>query len=431
MVLNRGLLNGASALPWAIMANNKQERAELLRMQLIFMSLAFVAPLLNVPLANRIFMRACVFTDSLFDNNHKAIQLSNKYLTSSQKTLKGLNKYNIHLDNNGNPKISERFFSSPLEKLYKKLRGEKLNDKIDIDALLKKCGNNADLLRKRLSRAKNLTLFSDLFITCATLGFYVLFNNHLTEKKTGKKGYSAELNMANKSIVEERVRKYEDNKKNYSKIFLAEIALISTLVPFIFHKGITSDAKNTLTQFIKKHCTLTDYTKGIYMSLFTTILGIIGNFSGLMFFSRNDTERKNMAIRSAVINPVMFGGDLLLTSLIAKAGDKIFKTNLINKEENTSFFRKIFPKYKSLEQISKDIADKKIPAKNKNFASAIYWGGMGICAGFVAFVVPKICNRLTKQDVSEYVKNKKEKNQSSENNLYSKVFEDFNKFSNH
>ena len=428
MVLNRGLLNGASALPWAIMANNKSERAELLRMQIIFMSLAFLAPIINVPLANRIFMRCCGLTNSIFDNNHKAIQISNKYLTSAENTIEGLNKYNIHLDNNGNPKISERFFSSPFEKLYRKITGQKLNDKIDISALLKKCGNDINLLRKRISRAKNLTLFSDLFITCATLGGYVLFNNYLTEKKTGKKGYSAELEMANKSIVEERSKRYQKNKNKYSKIFLSEILLISTLVPLIVHKGVTSNSKNLLSNFIKKHCKLTDYTKGIYMSLFTTILGIVGNFSGLMFFSRNNTERKNMAVRSAVINPVMFGGDMLLTSLLAKASDKVFKTDLINNSENKSLFRKIFPKYKSLETISKEIADKKISAKNRGIASAVYWAGMGICASFVAFIAPKICNKLTRQDVNEYVKNKKFNSQNISNITEKNLFTEFNHF---
>ena len=426
VVLNRGLLNGASALPWAIMANNKSERAELLRMQLIFMSLAFVAPIVNVPLANRIFMRCCGVTNSLFDNNHKAIQLSNKYLTSSEKMLEGLEKYNIHLDNNGNPKISERFFSSPLEKLFKKITGQKLNDKIDINALLKKCGNDANLLRKRISRAKNLTLFSDLFITCATLGFYVLFNNYLTEKKTGKKGYSAELEMANKSIIEERADKYQKNKKKYSKIFLAEILLISTLVPFLVHKGVTSDKKNIFTSFIKNHCTLTDYTKGVFMSLFTTILGIVGNFSGLMFFSRNDTERKNMAVRSAVINPIMFGGDILVTSLLANASDKLLKTDLTNNIKSKSIFRKIFPKYKSLETISKEIADKKISVNNKNMASVIYWLGMAICASFVALIAPKICNKITREDVHEYVKNKEYNHKIYSNIIDRNLFKDFN-----
>ena len=428
MVLNRGLLNGASALPWAIMANNKSERAELLRMQLIFMSLAFVAPIINVPLANRIFMKSCGLTNSIFDNNHKAIQLSNKYLTSAEDTIVGLKKYNVHIDKNGNPKISERFFSSPLEKLFKKITGQKLNDKVDIQALLKKCGNDVNLLRKRISRAKNLTLFSDLFITCATLGGYVLFNNYLTEKKTGKKGYSAELEMANKSIIEERAKQYQKNKNKYSKIFLSEILLISTLVPLLVHRSITSDSKNILTNFIKKHCNWTDYTKGIYMSLFTTILGIVGNFSGLMFFSRNNTERKNMAVRSAVINPVIFGGDILATSLLAKASDKIFKIDLINNNENKSIFRKIFPKYKSLETISKEIADKKISSKNKSIASAIYWSGMGICAGFVAFIAPKICNKITKQDVNEYVKNKKINNQNINNVTGKNLFNEFNSF---
>ena len=182
--LNRGLVDLAGTVSGVINANNKYEAGEKIRQEIIFVLLAFIAPILNVPAANRIFMKLCGLTDGWTDNNHKAIQLSNKYLISPEKTLEGLNKYNVLTDINGKSKISERFFSAPIDKMVKKLSGKKLDDQIDIPKLLKKCNGNLSLLQKRLSKAKNLTLCSDLIITFLCLGFWKLLNNNLTKKVT-------------------------------------------------------------------------------------------------------------------------------------------------------------------------------------------------------------------------------------------------------
>ncbi len=403
-VLNRALINMGFNIPWIIKANNKYEAWEKFRQSITFLAIAFVAPMLNVPAANRIFMKLCGLTDGWADNNHKAIQLSNKYLVSPEKTLEGLKKYNILNEANGNPKISERFFSAPIDKMVKKLSGKKLNDQIDITRLLKKCGGNLELLQKRISRAKNLTLCSDLIITCATLGFIHVLNNYLTKKSTGKSGFSAELEMTDEKTVAKRAENYEKNKRKNIKIILAEIALISTLIPLTMHKGITSKTKNVFTNFIKKYATLTAYTKGVFMSKFTTILGLIASSTGVILFSRNNTERKDFAVRLPLTNAVMMGGDLVVTSAIANITDKILKTKLC-KENQKGILKKIFPAYKSLEQIGKEVSINKIANTNKNIATIVYWLGMGLCSAMLGFGVPKVCNAIIKRDVKNYVEN--------------------------
>ena len=50
---------------------------------------------------------------------------------------------------------------------------------------------------------------------------------------------------------------------------------------------------------------------------------------------------------------------------------------------------------------------------------------MAICASFVALIAPKICNKLTKQDVEDYVKNKSS-NTTVQNNINKNVL--FNNF---
>ena len=403
-VLNRGLVDLAGTVSGVINANNKYEAAEKIRQEIIFVLLAFIAPILNVPAANRIFMKFCGLTEGWADCNHKAIQLSNKYLVSPEKTLEGLKKYNILNDINGKSKISERFFSAPIEKVVKKISGEKLNDHVDIERLLKNCGGNLSLLQKRLSRAKNLTLCSDLLITCLSLGFWKLLNNTLTKKVTGKTGFSAELEMADEKIIAQRTENYEKNKKKNINKLLAEIALISTIIPLAVHKGLTSKSKNLFTNFIKKFATLTDYTKGVFMSKFITLIGCIVSATGIILFSRNNTEKKDWAIRIPVTLSVFMAGDLVATSLMSNISDRIFKTKLC-KDNQKGLIKKIFPIYKSLEQIGKEISLKQIAPKNRTVATGIYWAGSVLFAGLIHFIVYKFRNSMIKKDVKNYVEN--------------------------
>lgn len=56
---------------------------------------------------------------------------------------------------------------------------------------------------------KNAVLSFDFAFTAGSLGSIGYYNNYLTKKKTGRKGFSAEFNMADKSVTDERARRYE------------------------------------------------------------------------------------------------------------------------------------------------------------------------------------------------------------------------------
>ena len=79
-VLNRAIIDAGGIFPWLIQCNNKQERTERLINMSTFFGFAFLAPVINVPLGNRITMKATGLTDKFFDRNCNAIQLSNKFL---------------------------------------------------------------------------------------------------------------------------------------------------------------------------------------------------------------------------------------------------------------------------------------------------------------------------------------------------------------
>lgn len=391
-VLNRAIIDAGGIFPWLIQSNNKQERTERLINMSTFFGFAFLAPVINVPLGNRITMKATGLTDKFFDRNCNAIQLSNKFLTDSDKMIKGLDLYNKE----------NKFTFSPLERLYNKIFAKTKVPDVDISKLLKKCQNNPEILRKRLIKAKNWVLFSDLIITGATLGSLGFLNNYLTKKRTGKSGFSAELYMADSKIIEQRATKYEENKKRNIKKLVATVLFISSVVPFIVSKGMISTKNNKFTKFIKCHSQYTDYTKGVFMSRFTMLLGIIMNMCGLLFASRNKTEEKDWLIRCLITNPVFLGGDLLSTSLISNICDKLFNTKLTEKESNKTLLRRIFPKVKSLEKINNEVKDNKLSKIHNPLSKGIYWGNMAICATMLAYLVPTLCNKMIKRDVNIY-----------------------------
>lgn len=402
VVLNRALIDAGGIFPWLIQCNNKEERTERIINLSTFFGFAFVAPVINVPAANRIAMRCQGLTDGLLDNNHKAIQLSNEFLTKDDKLLKGLDLYNK----------DKKFASSPIERLF-----GKNSKQINVDKLLKKCQDNPELLRKRLVYAKNLVLFSDLVITGVTLGSLGFLNNYLTKKRTGKSGFSAELNMADSKIIEQRSEKYERNKKFNMTKLAGIIMLISAGTPFIMNKGMISKNKNKFTEFIKNHAKYTDYTKGIFMSRFVMLLGIIMNMCGLLLASRNETERKDWLIRCLVTNPIFLGGDLVTASLISNTCDKLFKTKLTENGKNDTILRRIFPKVKPLESINKEVENKKISNIHKPLAAGVYWGNLIICAYALAYIVPTICNKMIKSDVDNYVHKHSAPTQDYKSNL--------------
>lgn len=407
-VLNRALIDAGGIFPWLIKSNNKQERTERLINMSTFFGFAFLAPVINVPLANRIAMRSMKLTDSFFDTNSNAIQLSNKFLTNSEDMLKGLDLYNKE----------NKFAFSPLEKLYSKIFAKDRIKNVDINKLIKKCQNNPELLRKRLVGAKNWVLFSDLIITGATLGSLGFLNNYLTKKRTGKSGFSAELYMADPKIIEQRSAKYEQNKKRNIKKLAGIVLLVSSLVPMAFSRGLLSKNSNKFTKFIKNHAKYTDYTKGVFMSRFTMLTGIIMNMSGLLLASRNKTERKDWLIRCLITNPVFLGGDLLSASLISNICDKLLKTKLTEKSQNGNILKSVFPKVKTLEQIDREVKNNELSKLHKPLSQGIYWGNMVLCALMLAYLVPTLCNKMIRNDVNKSVD--EEKANRSLNNNYLK-----------
>ena len=119
-------------IPWAVMANNKQERKERIRKAGSFYIVAWLSPFLTLPLSNRLSAKYVgKLTKNFWSNNHKVLHLSNSYLKNSEDMIKGLKL------------LSQKTARGPIETLYNKIdKSKKYEQKIDINALLKSCQGN-------------------------------------------------------------------------------------------------------------------------------------------------------------------------------------------------------------------------------------------------------------------------------------------------
>lgn len=389
IILSRAIVDLAGCdVPWVIMANNNQERIERARRYAIVFVLAFISPMLLVPALNRVAMKHCAkLTKSLFSNNHKAIHLSNEFLVNVEKTKVGLEELAKHTE------------MGPFEKWYNKLRGKKsVEQKLNLKELLDESNQSYEELRKKLINTKNKVLCADFLLNGIPLGAMGFINNYLTKKKTGQAGYSAELKMADKKIIEKRADNYEKNKNKRYAAFAALSLGISTSLPLITKFGLSSSSKTGFAEFVKKHANLMDYKSGIYMGRIPFLALMIMNHGGLLIASRNKTEAKDTAIRMGAADTIFFGGDLLLASFFANFSDRVFSTKL-RKEGQTSLMSKVFPKTKSIKEINQLVADGNLATKNKKVATGVFWLNMALLSFGMGFVIPTLINKMIKKDV--------------------------------
>ena len=395
VMLSRALIDTfGCTIPWIVMANNNTEKKEKTRRYLLDYAIIWLTPFVTLPLSNRFAMKyISKLTKNFWSNNHKAIHISNEFLKDTDSMMVELNK------------MSKGVYKNPLEALYYKLNPKKKYEpKINIDEILKSVNGDKEKLRQKLIRSKNAVFFSDCMFTFGA-GATVLFgNNEITKKTSGQAGFSAEMSMADKGIVEKRAEKYEKSKK---KKYLASLGLIAATTLGMSLAGFAtlySKSSNKLIQNLRNNSKLFDYTKGIYMSRLPFFLSNIAFYSGAsLLAARNNTERKDAIIRNGVGTAVFFGGDLLLSSIFTNLSDRIFGTKLRQDNGNNTVFRKIFPKVKPIRQVIEEVEQSKISKSNKKVAAGIFWSNMLILMISMGYTVPTAINKMIKKDVEKDV----------------------------
>lgn len=383
--LNKAIIDGARDISTVLQTNNKVERTERIRRFALIWSLAFLTPFVTLPLTNRLAMKHIAkLSSGYFSKENNLIKLSNKYLKNADLTKKGITE---------------------------------LSKKYDLGNFLEK-NNDYEKIRKKLINAKNSVLSFDCLFTAGTMGSIGFVNRYITRKKTGKDGYSAEFNMADSKLIENRAKKFKETEKLRNNIFLGTLLLL-TASPLLIRKGLNSQGK--FADFIKKHADKFDYNYGIYMKRLPFFLMTVVADIGIMCSSRNKTELKDNAIRLSATQSVFFGGDIVIGSVLAAISDKLFKTELLDKNCSKSLINKIIPPIKHI---------KELQGKNKSIATGLFWVNMISLFAAIGIGVPKLVNRMIKKDVQKDVQ-KNVSSQSTVKNLSSDIHypEIFKKFS--
>mgnify|MGYP001809650159 CR=1 FL=1 len=366
----------SSDIPWVVMANNKEERRERINRSVLSVGMVFVSPLIALPFINRFALKNVTkLTSKFWSKEYNVIKLSNEYLTNPEKTKKGL------------------------EQLSKKLN-------IDFKPVLDRVGGDYDKLRKKLATAKNIVLGSDIMLIAGSFGHIGFFNAWQTEKKTGQTGFSAELKMADKEVIEKRAADFKKREKLRYGAFLGVLAGSAVGLPMAIKHGLTTSKVNKFTTLIKKHGSKFDYNDAIYMELLPMAISFVAAHFGVFMASRNNTERKDNLIRSSASLSIFFLGDILLSSILGRISDKSrLKTNLIKRDGEKTFLNKYLPPIKKLEEL----IEMKHPPKDIKMAKGIFWLNFAVLSGLMGIVTPYFINKIIKEDVAEDANKKSDK----------------------
>ncbi len=355
VLLNKALIDGAKDVSTVLQTNNKFERTERIRRFGLIWSLAFLTPFVTLPLTNRLAMKHIAkLSPEYFSKENNLIKLSNKYLQNSDLTKEGI---------------------------------EKLSKKCDFGVFSNNKNHNFEEIRKKIINAKTSVLAFDCLFTAGTAGSIGFLNRYITRKKTGKDGYSAEFNMADSESIEKRAEKYKKTEKLRNYIFIAALGLL-TASPLLIKKGLNSKGK--FADFVKRHADKFDYNDGIFMKRLPFFIMTLVTDVGLMCSSRNKTELKDNAIRLSASQSAFFGGDIVIGSALAAASDKLFKTELLDKNCKKSFINKIIPPIKPI---------KDLQGKNKSIATGLFWVNMLSLFAIIGVGVPRMVNKMIKRDV--------------------------------
>jgi len=362
--LNKAVLDLSIDVPLVALANNSTERKEKLRRVSIGWTLAFLTPLITLPVTNRLALKYIAkLVKSPISKENRLIRLSNKYLVNSNETQKGI------------------------ESLSKKY-------KTDFSEVIKNANGNYEKIRQKLINAKMSVLSFDYLFTASSLGCIGFLNNRITKKKTRQDGFSAEFKMADKDIIEKRAEKYKKTEPARKAAFISVLALL-TASPLLVKKGLSTNAKNKFADYIKKHASNFDYNDGLFMKRLPFFFVGIASYLGMTMASRNQTELKDNILRNSAYMGAYFGGDILIGSILANISDKLRKTNLLKDDYNKTLFNRIFPPTKPLKELS---------GKSKKTGSVLFWVNMVALGALAGFGVPYMINKMIKSDVSKDLK---------------------------
>ena len=383
-VLNRGFIESMGVeVPFALMANNKDERIERLMRAVWFVFASFVAPVIFMPRINKHVLKNSKIAENAGET--LILRVSKKYLTkNADYMLEGFKKTAEELEKNPKFKDASIHFNNVLKNFPDK-----------------------EKLRENLIKAHQ-HIFSLEFALSSLLAIsnpWVI--NYITEKRTKRNGYVGEFKMADKEYTDKNAVNHEKTKKIKMALSFLFPILPAIIIPKIASKAILKPIGKlgTIGKFLKNNAHIFDYKDAVYASK-AACFGIMafGDFPSYMLACRDKHELKLRSTGFSFIIAMLFAGDFILNNIVGRISDNIFKTKLMNREgfENTGFLKNFLMHVNSFEKLN---AMPHLSKVNKRAALAMYWGNFALTTALLGFGLPFILNKGLKKDVAKDQKN--------------------------
>lgn len=378
VLLNKALLDATVDIPFVCLANNKTEQKERLRRVSVNYTLCFLSPFVTLPLTNRLAMKyVAKITPKLMSKESNLIHISNKFLKDKDALKEGI----------------------------KQLSKE---NETDYTNILKPFNGNYEAVRKKLINAKMAVLSFDFLFSTGSVAGMAFLNNRLTKKKTNMDGYSAEFELTDKDNVQKRAEKYKKSEPVRKGTTIGLTALLTAL-PLAIRNGLLSEKQDGLAGYIKRNADKFDYTnKGRFMKRLPLFLFLTTSMTGVALASRNDTELKNNLLLNGTGLAVYFGADVIINSLLAILSDKLFKTEIIDKNAPETLMNKIIPP---------TVPIKNLKGKSKNIAAVNFFINLVLLAIAYGYGVPTLINKIVRKDLKKDANHKMQNTNTVQQNL--------------
>ncbi len=177
--------------------------------------------------------------------------------------------------------------------------------------------------RKRLLKTKMRIVALDVALIAFANLSSVWGKKEMTERLSGRKGFSGEFNYTTETFLEEKSKEYDTNKRKKFITSVLSVLAVDTTLPLIILAGVKSKGKSLVGKALRKLNKAFDYNNGIFMSKWIVAWG---GFAGWMLAevlsARDNHERRESIIKTSVMAVTYTVGDDLFGGVLGRLFQK-------------------------------------------------------------------------------------------------------------
>jgi len=377
-ILNRGIMETTGIeIPFAIMANNKDERIERFVRAVGFVLASFIAPVVTMPLINKVVLRHSKIIEKA--GEEAVLRVSKKYLTKDGALLRrGFEETTAELRKNS----KLQHFAGHIDNVIERFKGREKE------------------LRQKLIKAHQHIFSLDFAFAGIVTTAIPWLTNYFTERRTKRKGYVGEFKMAGKEYTDKTSHQHEKTKKIKMAISLLLPILPAILLPKMLARSMSKSASELgkIGRYFKDKAHFFDYKDAIFMSK-AAYMGIwfFGDFPTYALACRDKHELNYKLKCWTFMSAMLFGLDPLLNNIVGRLSDKYRGTKIMNHQgfEKAGFLKKVLIHPNSLE-VLKDAS-----RLTRKTALTMYWGNFILTTALLGFTMPYVLNKGLKKEVTE------------------------------